>query len=181
MRTILRCCFLAALFLFPATFSAFGQAATPLQQLYLLKEIKPGIDKIGVVIAEANPERASVIEQLQKASAATGIKVVVGVVTGMSDVAPKVRELTKTHGVKALWVVNSDQIVGSDVTQKYLVKSAAEDKMMLMAPSDDWVKKGACLSIQSQGSGVRIVVNKPIADALSVAVPVKYQDRTQYM
>ena len=52
--------------------------------------------------------------------------------------------------------------------------------MPLFAPSEDWVGEGAFIAMIKQDGGIHLVVNKSVADALSLAVPEKYAERTQF-
>ncbi len=159
---------------------AGAQAASPLQQLFMLKELKPDLKKIGVVISESNPNKAAILADVQKAGARTGITIVLAPINDINELGPKVRDLTRTYSVQALWVPGGDKVLDTDVARTYLAKSAAQDRLVLMAPSEEWVKKGACLTLQGQGEGVKIVVNKAIATSLAVNIPEKYKDKTQF-
>nr|6K1Y_A Chain A, ABC-type uncharacterized transport system periplasmic component-like protein [Rhodothermus marinus DSM 4252] len=175
--TVLSLLLTSAFTLFPET----ETEVTPIQQLFLIKELKPGIARIGVIWDKNAANRDEVLPQLQRASAATGIKVVVAEVASLQEVAPQFRTLLRDHQVEALWVLEESGLLGQAAARSFLIKNATQAGMPVFAPSETWLKEGACVTWRKDAEGIRLVVNKAVAEAMGITIPAKYQDRTAFL
>ena len=164
------------------TASTTATTVPPLQQLYVLKEIQPEIERIGIIWGKSFADRSDLIEPIQRASAVTSIAVVITQVDGVSDIASAYRDLVRQNNVQAIWVVDSsDDIVNSRMGRDFLVKNAAGSGITLLAPDEAWVEAGAHLAVFQDGSNLRLKVNKRSADAASMTIPDQYLERTDYL
>lgn len=154
---------------------------TPIQQLFLIKELKPSLARVGVIWDKNAPNRDEILAQLQRASAATGIKVIVGEVTSLQEVAPQFRTLLRDHQVEALWILEEAGLLGQTAARSFLIKNATQAGMPIFAPSETWLKEGACVTWQKDAGGIKLIVNKAVAEAMGITIPAKYQDRTTFL
>lgn len=154
---------------------------TPLQQLFLLKELKPDVKRVGILWNEASPNRESLMKEINRATAASQLDVVVRFVTSVKDVASGFRTLLRDHDIQALWIVENDGVVDQQVAQKYVIENATKQKIVVLAPTSDWVTAGACLSFKKEDGATRIVINQTVADVVSVSIPEKYAERTEFL
>ncbi len=154
---------------------------SPQQQMFLMKELKPDAAKVGIIWKAGVANREELLLQIQRSATSTGIKVFVSEVKDLKDVAEQYRNLVRTHGIQMLWIVENDGVVNDAASRKFLIKSAMEARIMLVAPSNDWVNEGACVAIKKQDDAIGLVVNKAAAEALSISVPEKYRERTQFL
>lgn len=154
---------------------------TPIQQLFLIKELKPDIARIGVIWDKNTANRDKILPQLERASAATGIKVIVGEVANLQEVGPQFRTLLRDHKIEALWILEEAGLLGQSATRSFLIKSATQAGMPVFAPSETWLKEGACVTWRKDASGIQLVVNKAVAEAMGITIPAKYQDRTAFL
>lgn len=164
---------------FPAP-TAFPSGVTPIQQMFVMKELKPDIERVGI-IWDKNVNRDDVMPQIQRAAASAGVKVFVAAVSDIKEIAPMFRDLVRTNNVNALWIVDEDRVVSSDIGRKYLIKTATEFGLPIFAPTPKWVNEGAAVALKKESDGIQLVVNKAAAQAASLKIPEKYLDRTQYL
>ncbi|MEM1095990.1 MAG: ABC transporter substrate binding protein [Bacteroidota bacterium] len=165
---------------FNTTSPAAESGITPLQQLFVAKEIKPDLERVGI-IWKAGQDRQALTEQIKRASASTGVKVVLVEADEMKDVAPRFRELTRDHKVQMIWVVQDDDLLGQDVIKSFLVKNATQALVPLLVPNTEWVDAGGTVALERVDGSIKLVVNKKAIDAMSLTVPAKYQERATYL
>lgn len=155
---------------------------TPLQQLFVLKEIKPDLERVGIIWNEHSATSSGLLEQLNRASASTGVRLFIAYANELQDIAPRYRDLIRQNDVQAIWVLDgSDPVVTSRIGREFLIKQTASQGIPLVAPSDDWVEAGAHLSFHHDGDGVRLKVNKRSADAAALTIPDSYMTRTEFL
>lgn len=152
---------------------------TPIQQLFILKEMKPDVERVGIIWQEDSPQHDELMPQVQRASSASDVQVFVAYVNGIRDVAPSYRTLKRQHDIDVIWILEDDDTVSSDVAREYLIKTATQNGVPILAPSPAWVNAGAPVSLQKLGDDIQIVVNKAAAAATALNVPDKYE--TQYL
>ncbi|MDX1532438.1 MAG: hypothetical protein R3362_12980, partial [Rhodothermales bacterium] len=83
---------------------------TPNQQLAVLKEMKPDAERIGI-IWNRSADREALMPRIERAAANAGLRVVVNLVGSLDEVGPAFRDLTRTHGIDVLRVVQNDGLV----------------------------------------------------------------------
>ncbi len=101
--------------------------------------------------------------------------------SNLSYIAPLFRALRRTNKVLAIWIIKKDGLLDSPIGKNFLIKNTVKAGALLIAPSEDWVSEGAFIAMIKQDGGIHLVVNKSAADALSLAVPEKYAERTQFL
>ncbi len=152
---------------------------TPMQQMYIMKEIQPDIERLGIIWNKATHDE-EILLKIRRAGTSMKVQLFLAEVSDLSDIAPQFRILTRKHNVQAIWVIKNDGLVDSSIGKDYLIKNAVKAGIPLFAPSEDWVGEGAFIAMIKQDGGIHLVVNKSVADALSLAVPEKYAERTQF-
>lgn len=158
---------------------ASSDPLSPIQQLYILKEIRPDIERVGIIWATDSPQHDALMPSVKRAASASGVKVYVAYVDGMRDVASSYRTLRREHNIDVLWVLEDDDTVGSNVGRNYLIRQATQQGVPLVAPTADWVDAGAPISFQRLDGGIRVLLNEAAAAATALTVPDKYE--TQYL
>lgn len=157
-----------------------SNSVTPLQQLFVFKELKPDVQRVGIIWNEDSGNRDALMPKIQQASASTGIKIFMANVKELKEIAPQYRRLVRDNDIQALWVVENDGVVDSDIGQKFLLKETTKQGIPIIAPTEDWVNAGATVSLKRAEGQIQLVVNQAAANALSLAIPEKYVERTQY-
>ena len=182
------------LFALPSIFAFFGFSPTfmsgtesvsegeitPLQQLFVAKEIKPDLERVGI-IWKAGDHRGDLMEKIKRAGASTGIKVFLTEAADMKDVAPRFRELTRDHKVQMIWIVEDDALLTQGMIQTFLVKKATEALVPLLVPNSAWVDAGGTVALERVDGSIKLVVNKNAIDAMALTVPPKYQEGATYL
>ena len=181
MRSVTRVfLLLIAATILAATSASAKSPLTPIQQMFLLKKMKPDVGTVGIIWAEsANHEE--MMPLVKRAVSSTGMKLVVSYAGSMQDVASQFREMKSDHGIQALWIIDDSGVLDNDVARRFLIQNATESGIPILAPSPDWVTAGASASLQKRDGEVQIVLNKAAAAATALAVPADYEGRTQYL
>jgi hypothetical protein len=115
MRKIL---FLLVLF----HFVAFSQRATPLQYLFMMKSFKPDMQKVGLLCDLSKNQ--GLVEKLQKAGFSAGVKIVIGDVKELKDIAQRFNEIVK-GGVDFLWIFDVARCFSSSDSKRIYFKELA--------------------------------------------------------
>jgi ABC-type uncharacterized transport system substrate-binding protein len=171
MRKIL---FLLVLF----HFVAFSQRATPLQYLFMMKSFKPDMQKVGLLCDLSKNQ--GLVEKLQKAGFSAGVKIVVGDVKELKDIAQRFNEIVK-GGVDFLWIFDSQDVSAHPIAREYILKNSLLNKIPVAVPSVEMVKEGGLFTLESTGEELKIFVNDKIANALNLTIPENYKERVQYV
>lgn len=180
-RTYLPLLIAGCLILTAATPAPTGSSdVTPLQQLFVFKELKPDVKRVGIIWNEASANRDVLMPKVQQASASTGIEVFVANVKDMKEIAPQYRTLVRNHNIQALWVVENDGVVDTAIGKKFLLKETTQKGIPIFAPSEDWVNEGAAVSLKRSEGQIQLVVNQAAANAFALSIPEKYLERTQF-
>lgn len=173
--------FLTLAFIASVAVPARAGDVTPLQQLFVLKEIRPDIERVGIIWNKSSADRSGLMSQVERAAASTGVRVFVAYANDISDIAGAYRDLVRQNNVQAVWIVDgSDNVVGSRMGRDFLIKNTASQGLPLVAPSEDWVEAGAHLSFYRDGSNIRLKVNRRAADAARLVIPDNFLDRTEF-
>lgn len=166
---------------FFGTPKAVESTATPLQSLYMIKEMVPQVKRVGLMWQQSNYTDSNLMTDIKRASAATGTEVVVEDVESLPQVASEFRDLVNEYHVQVLWVVRNDDIMNNSITRSYLIKNSAISGIALFAPNTDWVSSGACAAVVTDGGTTKLVVNQRTMNALGLKVPEKYASITQFL
>ncbi len=170
---------MAAVVVTAFTPASLNSGVTPMQHMYIMKEVKPDLQRVGI-IWNTNTNDEAVLTKIRRAGTSLKVQLFLAEVADLSDVAPQFRQLTRTHQVEAVWVLENDGLVDSKTSKNFLITNAMKSGLPLYAPSDDWVNDGAFISLKKEAEGLALFVNKSAADALSLSVPPKYAERTQF-
>ncbi|QXD16057.1 ABC transporter substrate-binding protein [Rhodocaloribacter litoris] len=154
---------------------------TPIQQMFVIKELKPDIERIGLIWDKNATDTEALMPQVQRASASTGIKVFLAEVTDLKDVAPQFRTLTREHQVQAIWILESTGVVDNSVTRSFIIKNATSANMPVFAPTEAWINEGASVAVLKKDGAISLLVNRAAAEAMSLTIPEKYLERIQYL
>lgn len=156
------------------------QSPTPIQQLFILKQVKPDVERVGIVW-NGQRDHSDVMPDIRRAGANTGIEVVVVSAEGRGSVAEALRRLIRENRVDALWVVRNDGLVEREPARSYLIREAAKAGLPILAPGTDWVNDGASLAVVERGGELRVSLNRPVAQALGIRVPADLASRTSFV
>jgi ABC-type uncharacterized transport system substrate-binding protein len=172
---------LVAAFIASIAVPARAGDVSPLQQLFVLKEIRPDIERVGIVWHRASADRSGLMSQVERAAASTGVRVFVSYADDVGEIANAYRELVRQHRIQAVWIVDGNDVVtGSTSGRDFLIRNTASQGIPLVAPDDTWVEAGAHMSFFRQGSNIRIKVNRRAADAARLVIPDNFLDRTDF-
>jgi len=166
---------------FFGTPSALETNATPLQSLFMIKQLMPQAQTIGVMWNQDKTNTGDLLPKIERASASTGVKVIVEDVEELSNVSEKFRELKDKYQVQAIWIIEDNDPMSSGVGRDFLIKNSIVNGIALFAPNVDWVSAGACAALLFDGSTVKLYVNKKTINALGIRVPDKYLQDTQFV
>lgn len=148
-----------------------------IQQLFLLKELKPDVKRVGIIWKEGIPKQDSKLETAKRAAASIKGKLFVGYAEKASDVAEQFRLLTRDHEVQALWIIENDGVVDGSTSKQYLIENSVKNGIPLLAPTSDWVDAGAPLSIAKSDGELELMINEPAAAATGLEVPSEYESQ----
>jgi ABC transporter substrate binding protein len=166
---------------FVNTPSALESNASPLQSLFMMKQLIPQTQTIGLMWNQSKTNTNDILPKIERASASIGVKVVIEDVEELRDVSQKFRELKETYHVQAIWIIDNNDPMASSVGKDYLIKNSIVNGIALFAPTTDWVSAGACAALLSDGTNVKLYVNKKTISALGIKVPDKYLQDTQFV
>lgn len=179
---------LSLVFLFsaavPGSSSAASTAApapTPMQQLFLLKEVMPEVQRVGLIWSKSSSNHEALMPSIQRAAAASGVEVFVAYADAVADVAAGYRSLRQEHDVQVLWVLEETGAMDSNMARSFLIKESLKRSLPLLAPTEAWVNDGAALHLQERNGQVHLVANKSACDAMALAIPTKYSAQTSYL
>ncbi len=161
---------------------ALESSATPLQSLFMIKQFMPQVSTVGLMLHTSdNSTSSNLMDQVKRASAAMGVKIVIGNVESLSDVASQFRDLTSTYHIQALWVIQNGSLLNSSISESYLIKNSTLNGIPLFAPNAAWVSAGACAAVVTDGTNTQLVVNQKTLNALGLKVPEKYASVTKIL
>jgi ABC-type uncharacterized transport system substrate-binding protein len=170
--------FLALAFLFVAT-AFVPPSSTPSQQLFMLKQLQPDLTRVGLLwdgnLGDADLKRA------QRAAVSHGVELMLARVEATRDVGPAFRELARTHDIQALWILSDEGLTAREPSRSFLLREAARAGIPVLSPSAGWVEAGATLAVLEGAEGVRLVINRPASEALSLQVPEQYAAVTDFL
>lgn len=160
---------------------AVETAASPLQSIFMIKQLIPQTQTIGVIWNQLKTKTDDFLPKIERASASIGVKVVIEDAEELRDVSQKFRELNDKYHVQAIWIIEDDDPMSTELGKDFLIKNSIVNGIALFAPNTNWVSAGACASLLSDGSTVKLYVNKKTITALGIRVPDKYLQDTQFI
>ncbi|HUI29742.1 MAG TPA: ABC transporter substrate binding protein [Candidatus Acidoferrales bacterium] len=160
---------------------AVDSNVTPLQMIFMIKQLIPQTQALGLLWNQTKINSGEYLPKIERASASMGVKVIVEDVEELSDISQKFRDLKDNYHVQAVWVFDNSDPLNSNIAKDFLIKNTIVNGIALFAPNTDWVSAGACASLLSDGSTVKLYVNKKTINALGIKVPDKYLQDTQFI
>lgn len=154
---------------------------SPMQQMFILKEIKPDVERVGIIWHDGAENHDEMMPRIKRAAASAEVKLFVSYVQSQKDVAGHFRELTRKHDIHVLWIVDDSGVLQSEIARDYLVEKTTENAIPILAPSQEWVQAGASVTLQKENDDIRIVLNEAAALATAIQVPDEYQDQALYL
>ena len=142
--------------------------ASFLQQVFILKQLKPELKKIAV-LCEIKQHKG-LKAKLGRLKKQAQVEFVLYNIKKLPDVAKHAKNATKSKKVDAIWVF-ADKILMDAKTESYLVKHSIRMKVFLLAIDPDLVKKGGTASIRKGQSKPVIFLNQKAIDLLALAIP----------
>ncbi len=131
------------------------------QKLTRFKELYPGLRKLVVVFEGENPNASIELEYVLKAAARMRLTVQTVEVTSIEDLKALAKK--KFYAGTGFFVPVSP-LVEQNIT--WLIQQAREQKLPLMAPNEDAVKKGALLGLVAGHYDLGIEAGKMAAEIL---------------
>lgn len=160
---------------------ALESNATPLQSIYMIKQLMPQTKTIGLMWTQTDENGSGVMNQIKRASASLGVKIVVSDVESLPDVAAQFRDLTESYHVEALWIIHNSDVLSNSTAKGFLIKNATLQGVPLFAPDHDWVSAGACAAVVTDGGSTKLYVNQKTLNALGLKVPESDASVTQVL
>ncbi len=160
---------------------ALESNVSPLQSLYMIKQLVPQVQTVGLIWNQTRVNTTDVMPKIERAATSVGVKVVVEDVEEVSDVSQKFRDLNDNYHIQALWIFQNDDIIGSSMGKEYLIQNSTVKGVALFAPNTDWVSAGACATLMLEGGTVKLFVNKKTITALGINIPEKFIPDTQFL
>lgn len=160
--------------------SQAAEKASVLQFIFMTKELFPGTEKIGVLIDKNDPQKASLLEKLNRAGVANQVKIVVAEISDNTDVIQKFKSLIREYNIQVLMVLQEGGLFQDKVVRGYLVKNSVLQKVPLVGPTPQWVEEGACFSVSIEAGSLKLHVHPRTAEIFGLQVPEKYAGRTQF-
>jgi len=148
--------------------------ASPLQQMYILKQLDTDVQRVGILWNKGANE--TLMTQLQRAARSSGMSTFLTEVSTLVDIPSKFHKLTREHHIQALWIMQSGGVLNTPKAQEYLITHAAGEHMPLIAPTEQWVRKGASLTILKNDRGLQVLLNHTTAKSSGLVVPEKMRN-----
>ena len=141
---------------------------TPAQQLYVVKQVYPQTQKVGILCNLK--KHANVPDRLARISAQLGIKVFIKNTTSLIEIARNFKHLVKHKEVDVIWVLPDEALIVPS-SRKYLIKNAIMTKVFLVAPDAEMVQKGATFYAEKANEQIRLHVNRKTLEILAIQLP----------
>lgn len=161
--------------------AAQDDGPTDSQYLFVIKEVKPDVERIGIIWSDDAPDREARMSRLARTAANLDIQLVVATIGNLSDVASEYRRLVRDYDVDVLWVADPGTLIDAGSAQRFLVENAAKGGLPLIAPSSAWVQAGAPLTVLKRDGQIRLLVNEAAAQATALAIPDKYTATAEFL
>lgn len=161
------------------TAAAPSRQSDPVRQLYVLKQLKPDMESVGIVW-NGRRSQSDIRPLIQRAGTSAGVRVVIAPAETRSDVSAAFRELVG-NGVDAIWIVREDGLVDQEPSRSYLIREATRRGLPVLAPSTSWVNDGASVAVYEQGGQLQVSLNRPAVQALGMTVPASIASRVDYV
>lgn len=137
---------------------------TAMQQVYIVKQLKPDIKSIGVLCnLEKHPELTN---KLSRIAAQMSVKIYLFDTKEILSVSKNFKRMRRKK-VDAIWVF-PDEVLTQKIVADYLIRESVLAKIILMANDPAWVKKGATLCARSEEGEIRLYINEKAIGIMSL-------------
>ncbi len=167
--------------IFVSTPRALESNASPLQSIFMIKQLVPQTQTIGLMWNQKKTNTSEILPKIERAAASVGVKIVVEDVEELSEVSQKFWDLRDNYHIQTLWIIEDNTPMSTGVGRNFLVENSVVNGIALFAPTGGWVSAGACASLLSDGNNVKLYVNKKTISALGIKVPDKYLQDMQFL
>jgi hypothetical protein len=140
------------------------------QQIGVMKMLMPGTTAVGVLSSTMSEKK---VEELARAGAGQGVKVVIGRPKDLKDVATFYRKLTVEGGIKLILVPEKEDDLILSASFDYLREQAVGDKVGICVLDESLVAKGALCAVTLVEGKVKVVVNQKMAALIGAVVPTE--------
>ncbi len=138
------------------------------QQIAVAKSLKPGLTTLGVFGSNLSDKT---IEQISRAAAGQGIKIVVAKPQDAGQVSSFYAKLVSEKKAELLWLPDASDNMLLGIGFEFLRVKALADKVGLIVPQEALVASGGLCTILLDGGKVRVIVNQKIAQMIGLSVP----------
>lgn len=145
------------------------------QQLFVLKALKPDIQKVGLFVDAAFADDEAQMEAVRRAAAGSEVTIHLATVSNIADVASKFRTLD-SDGIDAVWVPEGAGNLSQSAARTFLVENAARNRMPLFGPNRSWVDAGAVGAFEGG-----LILNQRTLTALALTVPASLAGSAQML
>ena len=154
-------------------------ALTPMQQLAVMKEIKPATKVVGVLCNVEQNE--AFIKKANRAAASLGLQVIFADVKQVKDISTQFRLLASSHDMDFLWIINVDEVVMSNLGKEYLFKNSVLNRIPISVPTRELVAEGGTFYAELEEGKIKLTINQKVAQALQLMVPEQYKATVNYV
>ncbi|HTY38092.1 MAG TPA: hypothetical protein VMH23_13325 [Bacteroidota bacterium] len=157
---------LCMVFIVPYVLNA--QAASYGQQVAVAKALKPGLTTLGIFATNLSDKA---IEQISRAAAGQGVKVVVAKPQDAGQVSAFYTKLVSEKKAELIWLPDASDNMLLGIGFEFLRAKALGDKVGLIVPQESLVASGGLCTVQLDGGKVKVIVNQKIAQMIGLSVP----------
>lgn len=142
--------------------------ATHLQQIYLLKQIKPDVSKIAVFCQLHNHNDLQ--KNLQRLQKQFQVEFFLYDVQSLPDVAKFMKDATTEKNAQAFWIF-ADELMKNKRTIDYVVKQSVNSKIFLLSADPEVVEKGGTACVRIADGKTILYLNQKSMEMMAVEIP----------
>ena len=154
--------------LFAAADASAQTTASYGQQVAVAKSLKPGLTTLGVFGSNLSDKT---IEQISRAAAGQGVKIVVAKPQDAGQVSSFYTKLVSEKKAELIWLPDASDNMLLGIGFEFLRVKALADKIGLIVPQESLVASGGLCTVLLDGGKVRVIVNQKIAQMIGLSVP----------
>jgi ABC-type uncharacterized transport system substrate-binding protein len=158
--------------------SSAQTAASYGQQIAIAKTLKPGLITLGVFGSNLSDKT---IEQISRAAAGQGIKVVVAKPQDAGQVSSFYNKLVSEKKAELLWLPDASDNMLLGIGFEFLRSKALADKVGLIVPQESLVASGGLCTVTADGGKLKVIVNQKIAQMIGLSVPSESGESVVYV
>ena len=147
--------------------STEGTAVSPMQQVFLIKQLKPELARIGILCDLS--QRPELPDRLQRISAQLGVKIIIKDTHRLKNVLKNFKFLVYNQAAEVVWIF-PDKVLIHPSARRYLIKEAVSARVLLIAPDSDMVEKGATLFVEKNADQIKVHLNSKAMELLGLDI-----------